>query len=593
MKEIKNQWLEKYECKAPDYDFIDRDYDEKFDIPQAPLRYTYDNGEWYANANADKTGSAKIMFTGDITCFERQIEAAQTGDSYDFDYEFECIKPIFAQADLVVGNLETMIFPQAPYRTEKYVAEQNFHCNAPLEFLQAVKNAGFDVLTNANNHDMDTGAIGIGETIDYIEKFGFIHTGTFKEEKKRYQLINVNGIKVAIVAFATEHNNKRCNLTDEGVDFLLNDYKRTKAKKIVDQARADGADAVICCIHWGKENKLVHNESQEKIATKLAELGYDCIIGSHPHVLQDFGYVSAGEKKVPVFYSMGNFVSHNANCAKARTIIACIDVEKSASGVAIRCAYVPAFTSKSYHDKAFAVIPVTINSKDKANLKKFNRIADVLGRKITYSREVSVEDYIEDSCAKPQKKLDPSKLMLGGAFKTPFKHKDGKYAYSIYKDHAIVDGFDSTTTNSYTVPSKIDDIPITSLADFAFANSPDVKKINFNKNVTYISKGLCQGCTGLEGFQLSKGTTGIGEYAFEGCTKLSATVIKSGIEKIGEKAFANCTTLRSAKFQPYNVEIAPDAFENCPMVVFYCEKGSSAEKYANEHGIKVVNMVVE
>lgn len=268
------------------------------------------------------------MFTGDITCFEKQFAEAQKDKDYDFSFEFEAVKPIFDKADLVVGNLETMIFPNAPYRTEKYVSEQNFHCNAPLEFLDAIRKAGVDVLTNANNHDLDTGAIGIGETIDNIERFGFIQTGTFKSDKKRYEIINVDGFKIAIVAFATEHNNKTCNLNSEGIEFLLNDYSKEKAKSIIKEACDDGAEIVFTCIHWGRENKLTQNNSQMKIAEDLANLGYDCIIGSHPHVLQPFTTIKTGDKIVPVFYSMGNFVSHNANNKKARSIIACIDLEK-------------------------------------------------------------------------------------------------------------------------------------------------------------------------------------------------------------------------------------------------------------------------
>ena len=94
-----------------------------------------------------------------------------------------------------------------------YVSEQDFNCNAPCEILEGLRNCGFDVLTNANNHDLDTGVIGLAETIENIERFGFIQTGTFKEKKKRFEMIEVNDIKVAIVAFGTDHNGKGVNVT--------------------------------------------------------------------------------------------------------------------------------------------------------------------------------------------------------------------------------------------------------------------------------------------------------------------------------------------------------------------------------------------
>ena len=50
-----------------------------------------------------------------------------------------------------------------------------------------------------------------------------------------------------------------------------------------------------------KENKTVHNKKQDKVARELAELGYDGIIGSHPHVLQPFTYLDVKDKRVEDF----------------------------------------------------------------------------------------------------------------------------------------------------------------------------------------------------------------------------------------------------------------------------------------------------
>ena len=648
--------LERYEIKKPDYDLIEREHSPLFDVEYPPHRYQKVDDEWHSTREKESSlfhKSARIMFTGDITCFEKQMETSLTDGAYNFDHEFRCIKDVLSQSDLAVGNLETMLYPQAPYRNEKYVSEQNFHCNAPLEFLQALRNAGFDVLTNANNHDMDTGAIGIGETIKYIEKFGFIHTGTFCDNRKRYQLIEVNGIKVAIVAFATEHNHKRCNLTDEGAKLLLNDYSKAKAKRIVAQAKKEGADVVFCCIHWGQENKTVHNSSQEKIANELADMGYDCIIGSHPHVLQDFDYIPTVEgKRVPVFYSMGNFVSHNSNCAKARTIVACIDIELEDGEPKLNCSYVPVFTSRSYKNDSFVVIPAGADSKDKDTRKKVRTISQVLGSKIDIATGIAYPDYIEDDCAKPEKTQRVIKPNLNSIKEFPYQYSDGKYKYSVMQDGAVLEGLTdeimnfvaaqssvsgandtapvtstvdnavgkkkksfiqklfsfgtgkqkdrsssdrtlTAVTNSYTIPSTVLDVPITELADYAFADATIMKKVNFSRNILSISTGLFKGCTSLEGIQMAETTREICDHAFHGCTKLSAVVIKSNVAIVGSGAFADCTGLRTVKFKGMECSIADDAFDNCPMAVFYCAPGSQPERFALEHGFKVVNMIVE
>ena len=281
-----NKNLAKYEMKAPDYELVDRECTSLANLSFQPARYEFSNGTWVSKA--PKKDQVSIMITGDIACFGKQFTEASRRGGYDFNYEFDVVKTIFSKADLVIGNLETMVFPNAPYRDVRLVSEQHYYCNAPVEFLDAVRQAGFDLVTNANNHDLDTGAIGIGETIDNIERFGLIHTGTFKSDKKRFEVLDVCGFKIAIVAFATDHNDLMENLTAEGADFLLNNYSKEKAAWLAAEARANGAKLVFACIHWGQEHKLVQNSAQESMAEELAIAGYDCIFGSHPHVLQPY-----------------------------------------------------------------------------------------------------------------------------------------------------------------------------------------------------------------------------------------------------------------------------------------------------------------
>lgn len=530
------------------------------------------------------------MFVGDITCFGKQFTEAQNGEDYDFDYEFEKVKPVFEQADLVVGNLETMVFPNAPYRTEKLVAEQNFHCNAPLEFLDAVRKVGFDLVTNANNHDLDTGSVGIGETIDNVERFGLIQTGTFKSEKPRYELLDVNGIKIAIVAFATEHNKKEENLTVEGVEFLLNNYSKEKAKDIIDSARDAGAEVVFACIHWGQEHKLVHNQTQTNTAKEMAALGYDCIIGSHPHVLQPFSFVETNGKRVPVFYSMGNFISHNVDNNKGRTIIACVELKRTESGVDVECSYIPVFTSGNYGDKQFVVLPINKNPIDPRNIKRKKRIAEIVGDEISISDQVTVKETKEKVTGIIEKeKKKKKKPELNANY--PIKYDDGKFVFGIYKDFARLDGFsEEFGATSCTIPEQILDYPVEDVKNAAFAGNDVVRKVNLRKNICAISKQMFKGCPVLEGVQLGRNVTDIRTEAFCDCINLTSAIVKGKVKRIGKHAYKNCVALRTVKIGKSVVEIADDAFEGCEKAIFYCEPSSYAEQYAKEHGFKVVNM---
>ncbi len=596
---MKFQDFEKYEIKGPDYDLAPREDAAMTDVSFPPARYALEDGCWKSAKQPKgifRKKRARILFTGDITCFEKQFEQAKKGNAYDFSYELEKVRPVFEQADLVVGNLETSIFPEAPYRTEKYVSEMQFHCNAPIEFLDAVRKAGFDMVTNANNHAMDTGAIGIGETISYIEKFGLIQTGCFCREKKHYELVEVNGIRIGIVAMATEYNGKKENLTEEGAEFLLNFYTPEKAEALYRKAKADGAEAVFVCIHWGKENKLAENKDQRKKAQELAEIGYDCIIGSHPHVLQPFGHVEAKGKKVPVFYSLGNFLSHNVGNAKGRTAIACIDLIRNSGEVAIGCSYIPAYTSSTVGKKKYVVVPLRENCKDAGNRKRLEIIREIIGTDIGITKDIRLDEIHEAKVLSVAQKV---KNKTGAAEKTekaadPEIWDDGSFRYRIHEDHAVIEKFSPQAKSlAYSVPGDIRGVPVTVIEEEALSGNAAVKKINFSRRIHAFSRGICKGCTSLEGFQTSRQATVIGEEAFAGCTSLQAIVMRKKMERIESRAFAGCTSLRSAKLSAAITFIAEDAFEGCGDFTIYCEMGTYAEEYAERHGIRHVSMVFE
>lgn len=585
-----NSRLEKYELKKPDYELTERSTSEK--THSACLRYDKTAIGWAIRDNVPEKKCAKLMFVGDITCLERQFYEAEKCDGYDFSYAFSKIKDVFGQADLVVGNLETMVFPEAPYRTEKYVSEQNFHCNAPYEFLTALHYAGIDMLTTANNHDLDTGAVGLGDTIDNVENSGFIQTGTFKSDKKRYELIDINGIRIAITAFATNHNNKECNLTQEGIDFLLNDYSTERAKDILNEARSEGAELVFICMHWGTENVTTHNKKQKKLAKEIAEMGYDCIIGSHPHVLQPFSYVRTKQSRVPVFYSLGNFISHNTKNVKSRAAIACVEIKKTAGKAELICSYIPIFTSEDFGEKKYIVLPIKADLIDLRNARKISHIKKVLGDDIAICNSVEVPVYRERP-NKPGKKKKVDKFNFGKYKKFPGEYDDGDFVYVVEKTGLIVKGLSPQYDEvSCTVPEDVEGAPVIGVIEGAFSYNNELKKINFRKNLKFIGEKMCKGCRSLEGFQISTKTEEIKAEAFAECTEMTTAVIRKGVKSIGDRAFAGCKALKTVKI-PTNVNhIAADAFEGCDKAIFYCEKGSYAEAYAKEQGFDIVNMLI-
>lgn len=594
-----NLYLEQYEIKGVDYDYRDRPLDARLHTEHEPQRYERKGDAWVAKKSND--GKARILFAGDITCFEKQIEEAKTGkDEYDFDYIFEKVKGIFAQSDLAIGNLETMIVPEAPYRTEQIVSEQAFMCNAPLQFLDAVRKTGFDCLVNANNHDYDTGAVGIGVTIDYINQMGMFQTGTFKTDRKRYEIIEVGGMRIGLVNMTHYHNYKEDNLTDEGLDFLFNTYTKERAQDLYEQAKADGAEIVIMFAHWGHEYQEASNALQHKMRDEMIDIGYDAIVGLHPHVLQPFEIVDTGSKKVPVFYSIGNFVTNHVGNDRGRAVIACLDLKRTDKGIQIDCSYVPIVVSNIYSKKSYAIVPLKEVSAVQENRGDLQLIRERMGDQIDVTKGIEYADYKpvvretseKEKPKKARKKRRKAEPKEGENW--PVRYDAGKFIYDIYEDHVAVAGINPENKGqALTITKVMKGKLVTDINPGAFSGRGIVRKFNISSGITVISERAFKGCPDLEGFfDDSQHVEVIDKEAFADCPKFNCLVARKGLKEIREKAFSNCRALKSVKLYDGVEYIADDAFEGCDKLTFYCAEGSYPYNWAREHNIPVKHLVV-
>ncbi|MCX7833620.1 MAG: CapA family protein [Ignavibacteria bacterium] len=250
-----------------------------------------------------------ISAVGDLMCHGAQLDDARKSDgSYDFNHMFFLIKPIISNVDLAFGNFETVLAGA----DKKFTGYPTF--NSPDEFAQAIKEAGFDVLTTANNHCLDRGFQGLSRTIDILEELGFYRTGTFatEEESNQILIINVKDIRLAVLAYTYGTNGIN---PPSGKQFSVAYINTSKMKEDIVGAKKLGVDKVIVCIHWGEEYQRYPNTMQKKIATELFEAGADIIFGSHPHVIQPMEVKTVidengKQKKVFIIYSMGNFISN-------------------------------------------------------------------------------------------------------------------------------------------------------------------------------------------------------------------------------------------------------------------------------------------
>ncbi|MDP4117197.1 MAG: CapA family protein [Bacteroidota bacterium] len=254
----------------------------------------------------DSVSEITISVVGDIMCHSTQYLAAQVSrDSFDFAPAFEGIKPIIKNSDFTIGNLETVFGG----KEKGYSGYPMF--NSPDAYLQAIKAAGFNYLSTANNHSLDRGEFGLLRTIQQLIKNNINYAGTYSSPKDAdsIRIFNVKGIKISILPYTYGTNG---NPIPKGKGFLISLIDKERIKNDIAKARAKGADLVIVHFHYGEEYTLFPNSAEKELVKKTIEFGADIIIGGHPHVLQPVDYFTPVNKNFDkgfIAYSMGNFIS--------------------------------------------------------------------------------------------------------------------------------------------------------------------------------------------------------------------------------------------------------------------------------------------
>ena len=141
----------------------------------------------------------KLTFTGDIMSSALQNQACRKEDgTYDYSQVFSPIVGFLRESDYLCGNLETPIGGSQGHFTDEAAV-----FNTPESFLSALKQCGFHYLSTANNHAMDRGEQGLIDTLFFLDKYQFDHSGTYRTEMESRNLLvkEFQGMKVAFISF--------------------------------------------------------------------------------------------------------------------------------------------------------------------------------------------------------------------------------------------------------------------------------------------------------------------------------------------------------------------------------------------------------
>lgn len=243
----------------------------------------------------EKHDALCLVAVGDIM-LSRYV-AQKINEHGDPGYPFAGVQWFLQGGDVVFGNLES---PVTPGREIK-VPEMVFRAD-PWVAL-ALKEAGFDILSLANNHVPDFGGQGILDTMHHLESAAILHTGAGKNEQEAYapRYMEVKGVKLAFLAFNDPAVVPESYGAGDGPGTaLLEPEKMTAA---INGAAAN-ADFTVVSLHAGTEYAAEPDATQVRFARLAIDAGADLVLGSHPHVVQK---VERHRGKY-ILYSLGNFV---------------------------------------------------------------------------------------------------------------------------------------------------------------------------------------------------------------------------------------------------------------------------------------------
>ena len=254
-------------------------------------------------------GRLVVHHVGDVNLDPDVVTSLRT---LGYDAVWDGARDTFADADLVLANLEC-----APTRGGVPQPKQFlFRCD--LDALPAMREAGVDVVTLANNHSGDFGVAAMVEGAANVEAAGMVAVGVGANEAEAYapRVVEVNGWRIAILGFGgvvpTPEWTARGELPGQATG-----YDPDRMAEAVAAARRD-ADLVIATVHWGTEGALEPRPEDRPKARAMIAAGADVVFGHHAHRLQPLEVVDGA----PVFWNLGNFVWPRLSQASATTAVA-------------------------------------------------------------------------------------------------------------------------------------------------------------------------------------------------------------------------------------------------------------------------------
>jgi len=263
---------------------------------------------------AQKPSYLEIVAGGDVMIGHWTLSYLE---KYGADYPFLKIESTLKAADIAFANIE------APFADSgKAVENKRFTFKVPTKYAKSIKNAGFNLVSIANNHIMDFGEPALATTRNILQEnaIHFSGAGLSLQDAWEPAIVETDAGKVALLAFAmTFPKEFWANDSTGGTAYPY----ENKMAATIDSLNSK-VDYILVSFHWGTEKKTTPNDYQTYFARLAIDHGADLVLGHHPHVLQGFEIY----KNRLIAYSLGNLAFSAYSKAALNSILLKVKLHK-------------------------------------------------------------------------------------------------------------------------------------------------------------------------------------------------------------------------------------------------------------------------
>ena len=214
------------------------------------------------------------------------------------EWPFAKVLPALERADVLFGNLESAVVPDD--FPDELVNRRGLVARGAV--APALKHAGFDIVSAANNHILDAGTIGLFHTSRALTDAGVLAggIGATQQEARQCLAVERNGLRFGFLCYAEDSNYV---LSTAGPCHAF--YTRDAVLEDIERARPT-VDVLVVSVHADLEFTETPSPERRDTFREFARAGATIVLGHHPHVPQ--GVERIGSSLIA--YSLGNFVFH-------------------------------------------------------------------------------------------------------------------------------------------------------------------------------------------------------------------------------------------------------------------------------------------